>query len=959
MKKLHLKRVCAVVLGTALILPFAQADEMLVREHDFTRPAAKGPINLPDRSKSGDVDVFVRFSEPSVSELNIETFKLTGRMADSKSQKRQADKVSAQQKAMRSELLGFGVKEVSALRVGANGVHIRVDPRMIDDIEGLRGVLSVAPVAKHELDNAESVPWIGAPAVWDAIGTGEGVSIGIIDTGIDYQHMNFGGDGSDSFPTAKVVGGYDFVGDDYTGGNDPVPDEDPLDCGGHGTHVAGTAAGLGVEGNIGPGVAKGADLYALKVFGCEGYTLVTAQAIEWAMDPNGDGDMSDHLDVINMSLGSQFGDPNDPSAISSNHAAELGIIVATSAGNSGDVPYITGSPGVASKAISTAASGKPQEVLAVEFTGDWEGSVEAIEGSSPAQLSAGPVSGLLVQDPDNIIGCGEAGFAVDMTDGIALISRGGCTFDEKFWNAQQAGAIGVIVYNDGTDAGRIAPIFMGGIGSTYPVTIPGVMIPATNGFELSGALGEGAAINALMDESLTTPTAFVDVIQGFSSRGPGNGGSGFKPDVTNPGAAIVSAAVGTVDQGVAFWGTSMASPHTAGVGALLRQQHPDLDTSAIKALMQNSTEDVVIPIPLSRQGVGRVDAANAMALGSYAAPGGVSFGRMNPASQTKMKHTVMVTDISGSVRKFVATHIPNQQVPGVSVSCDRFVKVPANGTRKFNISISITPMAMLYDYPSFTQTEVDGWCVLDDGEDTLRVGYMAVIDPASRMKATWEYEDDMLLVQNYGGQAAGFAWGFTLTGRGGLLMDGTSHSIDAVGYRTTEYGPWPVMEFAYAAEKAWEAPSNLQWEIYLDTDKDGADDVLLVALDGTYVADFFLPGEMITLQVDLASGAAFLDWFIQDLDYNDRVMSMPFTRDPDGWVTDSFNYTMVVYGRDGTIDVQFGSVDTANEIVPEESWLGFFGGGGAKLEVSGPGGDMLWLFPSNMEADQVQTVTVD
>ena len=97
----------------------------------------------------------------------------------------------------------------------------------------------------------------------------------------------------------------------------PQPDPDPLDGNGHGSHVAGTAAGIGVPGSVGPGVAPGAELYALKVFGDAGGTTdVTSLAIEWAMDPNGDGDMSDHLDVINMSLGSPFGEPDDPSAIS-------------------------------------------------------------------------------------------------------------------------------------------------------------------------------------------------------------------------------------------------------------------------------------------------------------------------------------------------------------------------------------------------------------------------------------------------------------------------------------------------------------------------------------------------------------------------------------------------------------------------------------------------------------------
>src|SRR5260370_41283224 len=124
------------------------------------------------------------------------------------------------------------------------------------------------------------------------------------------------------FPTAKVVGGTDFAGDDYPGGNTPKPDPNPTDCNGHGTHVAGTAAGFGVKTDgttftgpyspstpfsslrIGPGVAPDALLFAIRVFGCAGSTALVPQAIEHAMDPSGKGDFSDHLDVIHMSPGS-------------------------------------------------------------------------------------------------------------------------------------------------------------------------------------------------------------------------------------------------------------------------------------------------------------------------------------------------------------------------------------------------------------------------------------------------------------------------------------------------------------------------------------------------------------------------------------------------------------------------------------------------------------------------------
>ncbi len=378
-------------MSLTIFLPFAQAGDLIQKKQVNSRPTAKGKITAPQRSLSGEVEVFVRLDVPSVAELNIDSMKRTGKMADKSTQRKQARKVTAQQKKILKTLSSYGAKEQSSLKVGANGIRIKVDAASLAEIRALSGVRSVSPVTRHELDNAQSVPWIGSQDFWDSIGTGEGISVGIIDTGIDYQHMNFGGDGTDSFPTAKVVGGWDFSGDAYNASdpdNDiPIPDDDPLDCNGHGSHVAGTAAGIGVPGGvpdvIGPGVAKGADLYALRVFGCGGSTTLTSDAIEWAMDPNGDGDMSDHLDVINMSLGSTWGTPDDPSAIATNNAAELGIIVATSSGNSGDVPYITGAPGVASKAISTAASTKGGDVPGIDVFGDINATYEATEGTSP------------------------------------------------------------------------------------------------------------------------------------------------------------------------------------------------------------------------------------------------------------------------------------------------------------------------------------------------------------------------------------------------------------------------------------------------------------------------------------------------------------------------------------------------------------------------------------------------
>ena len=223
----------------------------------------------------------------------------------------------------------------------------------------------------YKRSNTIAVPFTGAPLVWQ--GTpgfrGEHVKIAHIDTGIDYTHADFGGPGtSDAYNAAlatdtapasplyfgpnapKVKGGYDFAGDAYDAGdpanNVPQPDANPLDCDGHGTHTAGTAAGFGValDGTtyhgpydsaaytagflVGPGVAPEADLYALKVFGCGGSSGVVTEAIDWAV--------ANDMDVITMSLGSDFGltDPPDADTIAATNAVAAGIVVAAAAGNS-------------------------------------------------------------------------------------------------------------------------------------------------------------------------------------------------------------------------------------------------------------------------------------------------------------------------------------------------------------------------------------------------------------------------------------------------------------------------------------------------------------------------------------------------------------------------------------------------------------------------------------------------
>jgi minor extracellular serine protease Vpr len=283
--------------------------------------------------------------------------------------------LKGRQDAIRGQINANGGVVLAQVQSAYNGVKVRISRADVAALASLPNVVAIRGVQEFTPGNSTSVPYLGVPAVWQGQGlTGDAIKVAIIDTGLDYTHANFGGAGTvEAYEAAeasdttigdagdlgqfgasapKVKGGWDFVGDDYDASADdgdpaliPQPDPDPLDCNGHGSHVGGSAAGFGVlaDGStydgaydesthendflVGPGVAPEAHLYALRVFGCLGSTNVTTEAIDWAVEND--------MDVINMSLGSPFGRRTDPTAVAATNAAASGVIVVTSAGNSG------------------------------------------------------------------------------------------------------------------------------------------------------------------------------------------------------------------------------------------------------------------------------------------------------------------------------------------------------------------------------------------------------------------------------------------------------------------------------------------------------------------------------------------------------------------------------------------------------------------------------------------------
>ena len=830
----------------------------------------------------------------------------------------------AQQRVLaRLGSFGRSARVLYSVQAAYNGIAARIDASILPQLRGNADVKAVHALPIHYLENSTSLPFIKAASAWNATSgnAGEGVRIAVIDTGVDYTHAHFGGPGTPAafsgnnrailepgtFPTAKVVGGFDFAGDAYTGANIPVPDPDPLDCNGHGSHVAGTATGLGVNANgttfagpydgttpfssflVGPGVAPRAQLYALKVFGCSGSTGLTTQAINWAVDPNGDGDPADHVDVINMSLGSNFGTSTDASATATSNAVLAGVIVVTSAGNAGDTHFITGSPGTSIRAISTANIvdfGIQQAALAVNSPPAIAGNKAALPATfNPLVTTPTEITGSVKLGDDgstDLFPGAAPGSVGTTTDGcqpfapgfftglIALVDRGGgCGFTFKVKNAQDAGATGVIVVNN--VAGTIS---MGGAD------------PAITILSLSITLADGDAIKAQLGTGVNTTLRFTnlgDTVSGSTSRGVRRNDTGVKPDIAAPGSSISSTGFSTGSQPATISGTSMASPHVAGAMALLRQLHPTWSVEELKALVMNTANNDLFTgshgtgskFGVSRTGAGRIDledASNAEVI-AYNDDGSgsvsVSFGAPEVVGTASVIRTARVANKGSVDVSYNLAYVPLTDVPGVTYTFPdgANINVPAGGSITFRIELTADAAAMKHSQdptqattqgnpanPRHYLSEESGYVALTPVSGTaLRLPLYAAPRPASNMSTDHNY---VLFTGPSGSTSIGLTGqdvntgiffpvdevslvsAFELQGVSPDTIPATSFASNAdlksVGVTTDFKATNSVVPgstkiyFGISMHGKWSTPSDVQINIFIDRDRNGTDDFQVV-----------------------------------------------------------------------------------------------------------------------------------
>ena len=579
------------------------------------------------------------------------------------------------------------------LRKLANAVVIEAPAQAIGLISSLPAVRKMELSKTYHTVLDKSVPLIGAPAVWNMAGgsasAGKGVKIAILDTGIDISNPLFA-DAGFTAPAGFPIGDPSQVNNKVIVAKAFLPsDSSAADQNGHGTNVAGIAAGdFNTETPLGPvsGVAPGAFLGNYRVLSASGsgFDFLIAQGLEEAV--------SDGFDIASLSLGATAGSTLGVLDTAVENAVSAGMVVVVAAGNDGDTGEMSiDSPGVAPHAITVAASsnghviGPTVEVVAPGPVSSDLQKIESTQGQTcgldfPAVI--GPLSLIDEANFDKKKRACKANKLPpgSMTGQIALIQRGICNFSDKINNVAAVGAVGAIIYNkdisEGVDGGDNL-IFMDVTGTS----IPSVFVTRTQGLALKTWIKAHPTAQVEINAAgeFGEPS---DILGSFSSRGPTTMGL-LKPDLAAPGVNIYSGAIKTCNSDgvsdpsgfLAISGTSQATPHVTGSAALLKQLHPDWTPDQIKSALVNAADGTVFTSTdeTARAGVldvgtGRVNVAGAASIDALFSPSSISFGIDKTKQAVSMTANLQITSLFAGQNAFSVTIGQSNPDPGLTVT---------------------------------------------------------------------------------------------------------------------------------------------------------------------------------------------------------------------------------------------------------------------------------------------------
>ena len=823
--------------------------------------------------------------------------------------------VAAQQSSVLPGLEAAGATIRSTTKNVLNAATVRVKVKDLAALAAVPGVATVHVSYQLHRFNGVSDIYTGTPSVWAGPGlTGEGMTIGVIDDGIDYYHATFGGSGdpaewndddgtaveAGTFPTSKVIGGYDFVGDAYDAGADqvgetdiPDPDADPLACGEHGTHVSGTAAGFGVldDGStytgpydattidandwlVAPGSAPEASIRIYKVFGCDGSVNddVLLDAIEMAV--------VDGVDVINMSLGSTWGTADEPLAVAIDQATAAGVLSVVSAGNEGPAAYQVGGPSTADTALSVAAIDTSSTTLpGIAITGDV---TLAAQNSNLFEFTA-PVTGVLV---DVGLGCTLGDFA-GASGKIAIAARGVC---DRVWRAQF-----------GTTAGALAVVFVNSSDSYPPVegiiagaSIPFVGVPASQGDQF--VPGDTITIDASGPIANPAYSNFAD----FTSNGPRQIDSAPKPDISAPGVNILSALVGSGTAGELLSGTSMAAPHAAGIALLVRQAHPSWGPTAVKAaMMSTANPDGIGDFNPLRGGTGVVSAPDAVDTMTYLSTSdgrnSLAFGFRQLTGSYLAARSITINNTTGSP----ITYDMSAEVDDLGVDLDitfnpAVVTVPAGGARSVSVSLSISDPQNLpgadantggdlaavvglvaatprTSGPGLHQLLTTLVLVPYGVSDVRSVGMTAQVTTMAMVHTVASIKIANAGV--HGGFYDTYQW--AITDPKGDVFDSRVPDVRDVGVQQFPYGSDELVVFNISTNERATTQVTGEYDVWIDADDDGWEDYLLVGIDNGLFTGGTPDGQMTAFLLDANAGFTVVDVWSAFAPDNGAIVQLP------------------------------------------------------------------------------------
>ena len=891
----------------------------------------------------GEVDVIVQLSGKPLAVANGQNAKRLGGLLSKTQQRAYGQTLARNQDAMLARLLALGGREIARTHVAYNSVIVRIDAAQLHSVAGYRDVLSVRPTRDYSMDLSETVPYIGA-AIAQAQGvTGAGVTVGVIDSGVDYTHYNLGGAGTDAayeaaygtgitdprnttrdglFPTSKVIDGHDFIGEQWPNAA-AVEDDDPIDIQGHGTHVSDIIAGLSADGQH-KGVAPGAKLVVAKVCSsvatsCNGVALM--QAMDYMLDPNGDGSMDDAVDVINMSLGSSYGQIQDDLSLASANAVQAGVVVVASAGNSADRPFITGSPAATPEVLSVAQTEVPSALaypLVVNSPASIAGSYTNTATVEWAPVAGHNVTGDIVAVAS--LACNGQALPANLAGNVALINRGSCSISQKVRNATDAGATAVII---GLIAAGDAVSFSNG-GECAPDgsnCAPTLVITQAVANSIRAALG-GSAVNVTISDA--TAQSRKGWIVGTSSRGPSTSFAAIKPEIGAPGASV-SAIAGTGTGEEAFGGTSGAAPMVSGSAALLLSARPELTPTLVRALLANNADAAIyqralvgegqVLVPITRIGGGEVRVNRALAAQTAmwdeeTKTPALSFGYHSTSYPVFLSRTVKVRNFSSKTRRYSiekSFRYEDDAASGaVKLIAPSSVRVPGNGTATFKVLLSIDP-AKLGDWPWATgaggsqggngsllqSVEYDGYISLKDGADEVHVPWHVLPKKAALVQAVGEQvvipagqTSAPLRLINLAYAKAGAGEPFALLGTSARIpaaqLPGPGDNfavvdLQAIGARLVGLPANLGGLGLQVAVSTWGIRAHPSYpaelDVYLDVNADGTDDFVMYTSES---GGFAATGQTLVTVVDLATGRGAAYFYADtDLETGNVILTMP------------------------------------------------------------------------------------